>query len=38
MRVVGSTGEVAVHFQPSDIDLSPVDRVVYATVKRDNNR
>jgi hypothetical protein len=38
VRVVGSTGEVAVHFQPSDIDLSPVDRVVYATVKRDNNR
>ncbi|HTC70502.1 MAG TPA: PilZ domain-containing protein [Acidothermaceae bacterium] len=38
VRVVGSTGEVAVHFQPSDIDLAPVDRVVYASVKRENGR
>jgi hypothetical protein len=37
VRVVGSAGEVAVHFQPSDIDLAPVDRVVYASVKRENN-
>jgi hypothetical protein len=38
VRVAGSTGEVAVHFQPSNIDLAPVDRVVYASVKRDNTR
>jgi len=38
VRVAASTGEVAVHFQPSDIDLAPVDRVVYASVKRDNTR
>jgi hypothetical protein len=37
VRVEGATGEVAVHFAPSDIDLAPVDRVVYATVKRDGN-
>jgi hypothetical protein len=36
VRIAGSSGEVAVHFQPMNIDLAAVDRVVYATVKRDN--
>jgi hypothetical protein len=38
VRVEGTTGEVALHFQPTDIDLTPVDRVVYATVRRDSSR
>jgi hypothetical protein len=37
VRVESATGEVALHFQPTEIDLAPVDRVVYATVRRDSN-
>jgi hypothetical protein len=37
VRVKDATGEVAMHFQPTDIDLAPVDRLVYATVRRDSN-
>jgi hypothetical protein len=36
--VAGTTAEVAVHFQPSSIDLAPLDRVIYASVKRNNTR
>lgn len=38
VRVESDTGEVALHFQPTEIDLAPVDRVVYATVRRDSNQ
>jgi PilZ domain len=38
VRVESGTGEVALHFQPTEIDLAPVDRVVYATVRRDSNQ
>lgn len=34
VRATGDTGELALHFQPTDIDLAPIDRLVYATVKR----
>jgi hypothetical protein len=34
VRNNGASGEVAVRFRPTDIDLSPIDRLVYATVKR----
>jgi hypothetical protein len=37
VRTVGSTGELALRFQPTDIDLAPIDRLVYATVKRRNS-
>jgi hypothetical protein len=35
VRVTGLTGELALRFQPTDIDLTPIDRLVYATVRRD---
>jgi hypothetical protein len=38
VRVESGTGVVALHFQPTEIDLAPVDRVVYATVRRDSNQ
>jgi hypothetical protein len=34
VRATSDTGELALHFQPADIDLAPIDRLVYATVKR----
>ena len=34
VRASGDTGELALHFQQTDIDLAPIDRLVYATVKR----
>jgi hypothetical protein len=34
VRVEGLTGELALHFRPTEIDLSPIDRLVYATVRR----
>ena len=34
VRAAGETGELALHFQPTNIDLAPIDRLVYATVKR----
>jgi hypothetical protein len=34
VRATGDTGELALHFQPTNIDLAPIDRLVYATVKR----
>jgi PilZ domain len=35
VRVEGLTGELALHFRPTEIELAPIDRLVYATVKRD---
>jgi hypothetical protein len=34
VRVEGLTRELALHFRPTEIDLTPIDRLVYATVKR----
>jgi PilZ domain len=34
VRATGDTGELALHFRPTDIDLASIDRLVYATVKR----
>jgi hypothetical protein len=36
VRIGGATGEVALRFQPTDVDLASIDRVVFATVKRNN--
>jgi hypothetical protein len=37
VRVEGLTGELALHFRPTEIDLAPIDRLVYATVRRITN-
>jgi hypothetical protein len=34
MRIERQTGELAIRFEPTEIDLAPIDRLVYATVKR----
>jgi hypothetical protein len=34
VRAAGDTGELALQFRPTDIDLAPIDRLVYAAVKR----
>ena len=34
MRVDRITGELGMQFEPTEIDLAPIDRLVYATVKR----
>lgn len=34
VRIDGSTGEMGMRFQPTEIDLAPIDRLVYATVKQ----
>jgi|SRR5665213_916132 len=34
VRAAGATGELALRFQPTNIDLAPIDRLVFATVKR----
>jgi PilZ domain len=36
VRIDSRTAELAVHFEPIDIDLSPIDRLVYAAIKRQN--
>ncbi len=36
VRTASATGELALRFQPTDIDLAPIDRLVYATVKQHN--
>jgi PilZ domain-containing protein len=33
MRIDTVTGEVGMRFEPTEIDLAPIDRLVYATVK-----
>jgi hypothetical protein len=34
MRIDTLTGELGMRFEPTEIDLAPIDRLVYATVKR----
>jgi hypothetical protein len=34
IRIDRVTGELGMRFEPSEIDLAPIDRLVYATVKR----
>jgi hypothetical protein len=34
MRIDTQTGELGMRFEPSEIDLAPIDRLVYASVKR----
>jgi hypothetical protein len=34
MRIDTQTGELGMRFEPTEIDLAPIDRLVYATVKR----
>jgi hypothetical protein len=34
MRIDRQTGELGMRFEPTELDLAPIDRLVYATVKR----
>lgn len=34
MRIDMQTGELGMRFEPTELDLAPIDRLVYATVKR----
>ena len=36
MRIDMQTGELGMRFEPTELDLAPIDRLVYATVKRQN--
>jgi hypothetical protein len=36
VRRTGATGEVALRFQPTNIEVASIDRLVYSTVKRNN--
>lgn len=36
VRIDRMTGELGMQFEPTEIDLAPIDRLVYATVKRQN--
>jgi hypothetical protein len=38
VRTDGARGELGMRFQPTEIDLAPLDRLVYATVKRRQTR
>ena len=34
VRIDTQTGELAMRFEPTEVDLAPIDRLVYAKVKR----
>jgi hypothetical protein len=34
IRIDSQTGELGMRFEPTELDLAPIDRLVYATVKR----
>jgi len=36
MRIDALTGELGMRFEPTEIDLAPIDRLVYAKVRRQN--
>jgi hypothetical protein len=34
VRIASATGELALHFQPTDVDLAPIERLVYTAVRQ----
>jgi hypothetical protein len=37
VRTAGATGEVALRFQPTNVEVASIDRLVFSTVKRNNS-